>query len=507
VPPVLEGIADLVLSDVRKSYGGVHALRGASLDCRFGEIHGLVGENGAGKSTMVKILSGAVRPDAGALTLAGEPVAFGSPADARRHGVGTVFQELSLIPDLSVAANLFYGIEPRVRAGRVSAKALHRAAEEALAAFGAGDYDVRAPVRSLRLAERQVLEIVKTLVRRPRVLLLDEATSALLPAQVEWLFEIVRAFARDGGLAIFISHRLAEIEALCDRVTVFRAGRDVGAGRTADLPEERLVELMLGRTVERIYPDKAAALSGDVVCRLRGFSAPPQLTSVDLELRRGELVGVGGLDGQGQADLFLGLFGVRRASGTIELDGRSVSPASPAAALDAGIALVPEDRAAEGLCLTLGIRDNLVLSSLRSVSRLGFVSRVRERVLVDRAVLDLQITMREPREPVGALSGGNQQKVLLARVLARKPSLLLLYDATRGVDVGTKAEIYRLMREQAAAGVAVLFYSSDAAELANLADRVLVLHDGRVGAELAGAITEEEIVAAAVGGRGAGVAR
>jgi ribose transport system ATP-binding protein len=499
------GSDDLVLTDVRKSYGGVHALRGASLGCRFGEIHGLVGENGAGKSTMVKILSGAVRADGGSLSLAGEEVGLESPADARRRGIGTVFQELSLIPDLSVAANLFYGIEPRVRAGRIRARALNRAAEAALAEHGAGAYDVRRPVRDLRLAERQVLEIVKTLVHGPRVLLLDEATSALLPAQVEWLFGIVRRFASAGGIAIFISHRLAEIEALCDRVTVFRAGETVGAGRVEELPEERLVELMLGRKVERIFPAKAAeGCTDDVMCRLDGFSAPPQLKPVDLELRRGELVGVGGLDGQGQADLFLGLFGVRPSSGTVELGERRVHATSPASALAAGIALVPEDRAAEGLCLALGIRDNLVLSSLRAISRIGFINRARERALVDEAVAELQITMRDPRDTVSALSGGNQQKVLLARVLARKPALLLLYDATRGVDVGTKAEIYRLMREQAAAGVAVLFYSSDAAELANLADRVLVMHDGRIAAQLTGEIVEEDIVAAAVGGRGQG---
>jgi ribose transport system ATP-binding protein len=501
------GSDDLVLTDVRKSYGGVHALRGATLGCRFGEVHGLVGENGAGKSTMVKILSGAVSPDAGELRLGDAPLALGSPAAAREAGIGTVFQELSLIPDLTVAANLFYGMEPSVHGGRIGQRALYRAAEAALAEFAVGHHDVRRPVRELRLAERQVLEIVKTLIRRPRVLLLDEATSALLPEQVEWLFRIVRQFAQAGGVALFISHRLAEIETLCDRVTVFRGGQTVGAGRTQDMPEERLVELMLGRKVERIYPAKPETIAGaEVVCRLEGFAAPPQLVPLDLELRHGELVGVGGLDGQGQAELFLGLFGVHASSGTVALAHRRVHPTSPPAALGAGIALVPEDRAAEGLCLALGIRDNLSLSSLDAISRAGFISRARERELLSAAVQQLQITMRSPLEPVGALSGGNQQKVLLARVLARSPKLLLLYDATRGVDVGTKAEIYRLMREQASAGVAVLFYSSDAAELANLADRVIVLHDGRVAAELTGEIAEEDIVAAAVGGRGAGAA-
>jgi ABC-type sugar transport system ATPase subunit/ribose/xylose/arabinose/galactoside ABC-type transport system permease subunit len=496
------GSEDLVFTDVRKSYGGTQALRGASLRCRFGEVHGLVGENGAGKSTLVKILSGAVRPDGGSVTLAGHELSLRSPADARANGIGTVFQELSLIPDLSVAANLLHGIEPRVRFGRVAAGPLHAAAREALERYGVPAGDVSQPVRELRLAERQVLEIVKTLIREPRVLLLDEATSALLPEQVEWLFNIVRDYAAAGGCAIFISHRLAEIEALCDRVTVFRAGKDVGAGVTRELPEERLVELMLGRKVERIYPPKAGPELADapVVCELRGFGSAPRLRDVDLVLRRGELVGVGGLDGQGQAELFGALFGTRPAQGHVVLGGREVRAHGPAGALAAGIALVPEDRAAEGLCLSLGICDNVVLSSLPAVSRLGLIVPSREQRMLDEAVQALQITMRHPREPVGALSGGNQQKVLLSRVLARTPSLLLLYDATRGVDVGTKAEIYRLMREQAAAGVAVLFYSSDAAELATLADRVIVLHDGAICAHLEADIAEEDIVAAAVGG-------
>ncbi len=358
-------MADLVLSELHKAYGGTRALRGASLRAAAGEVHGLVGENGAGKSTLVKILSGAVRPDAGTVTLAGAELRPRSPQEARRAGIGTVFQELSLIPDLSVAANLLYGIEPRVRAGRVATGALNAAAREALTRFELPVGDVTRPVRELRLAERQVLEIVKTLLREPRVLVLDEATSALLPEQVAWLFALVRRFAADGGCALFISHRMAEIEQLCDRVTVFRAGEDVGAGATAELPEERLVELMLGRTVERIYPAKApAAEQAPVVCELRGVGAPPRLRGVDLTLRRGELVGVGGLDGQGQAELFGALFGTVPMTGTVVLDGRELRCASPAQALDAGVALVPEDRAAEGLCLTLGVRDNVSLGNL-----------------------------------------------------------------------------------------------------------------------------------------------
>jgi ABC-type sugar transport system ATPase subunit len=273
----------------------------------------------------------------------------------------------------------------------------------------------------------------------------------------------------------------------------------------SELPEDRLVELMLGRKIERVFPqsDRVARVRDEIVCRLEDFASPPRLHDVNLEIRRGEIVGVGGLAGQGQADLFLAMFGARRSQGRIAVAGRDVHPRAPSQALASGIALVPEDRASEGLCLALSVRDNISLGNLGSVSSWSLISGRRERRLVRASIESLHIMLRHARQDVNSLSGGNQQKVLLGRVLAAKPDLLLMYDATRGVDVGTKSELYQLMHEQCARGVGILFYSTDAAELANMADQVIVLHDGTIRARLSGAdLTEGRIVAAAVGGGG-----
>ena len=342
----------------------------------------------------------------------------------------------------------------------------------------------------------------KALIREPSILILDEPTSALLPEQVQWLFGKVREFAESGGIALFISHRLEEIELLSDRVTVMRGGVDVGSGPISEMSEARLVELMLGRPVERVFPEATTEpRSDEVICDVTHLASPPRLRDVSLAIRRGEIVGVGGLQGQGQLPLFLSLFGVIPSSGKVAVKGREVRLRHPRAALNAGIALVPEDRATEGLCMTLSVRDNISLGSLPAISNAGLVSPSRERALIAGAASQLRIVMKNLRQEVTALSGGNQQKVLLGRVLAQRPSVLLMYDATRGVDVGTKAEIYRLMREQCEAGTAILFYSSDVQELVNLADRVVVLHDGQIRAHLEGAeITESRIIAESVGG-------
>jgi ribose transport system ATP-binding protein len=313
-------------------------------------VHALVGENGARKSTLVKILSGALRADSGEIYLDGRRLRLRSPEDARATGICTVFQELSLIPSLCVAINLYYGVEPRVRAGRIDMGALRRAAYDSISRLSPLHHiDPDRPVRELSLAERQMVEIMKALIRRPSVLVLDEATSALLPEQVQWLFRIAREVADHGGIVIFISHRLEEIQTLSDRVTVFRGGKDVGSGTMAEMREDYLVELMLGRKVERYYPPRHTVLGdGEPLVQLQEFGSPPRLHNVNMVIRRGEIVGIGGLQGQGQAELFLSLFGVRRATGTLLLNGAPLHLRNPAAALRAGIALVPEDRASEG---------------------------------------------------------------------------------------------------------------------------------------------------------------
>jgi ribose transport system ATP-binding protein len=394
-------------------------------------------------------------------------------------------------------------MEPRVRAGRIDKRALRRKAAATMQELGVEGIEVGRTIRELSLAQRQIVEICKALIREPDVLVLDEATSALLPEQVEWLFANVRSFAERGGIAVFISHRLEEIENLSHRVTVFRGGVDVGSGAIGEMPEARLVELMLGHRVDRVYPEQLAAPAEnqDVVCELSDFSSSPSLRHVSMAIRRGEIVGVGGLQGQGQHALFLALFGARRSAGKVVVNGREIRLRRPEDALAAGLVLIPEDRATEGLCLSLAIRDNISLGSLKSVSRWGLIDPGRERRLVGDMVKRLQIVLRNTLDEASSLSGGNQQKVLLGRVLAQQPLILLMYDATRGVDVGTKTEIYRLMRELCERGVSILFYSTDVSELANLSDRVIVLHDGAIRAHLSGAdLKEHQIVAASVGG-------
>jgi ribose transport system ATP-binding protein len=435
--------------------------------------------------------------------LDGAPIRVRSPLEARSYGIVTVFQELSLVADLSVANNLFYGIEPKVRAGRIDRRALRKEAVAVLSELGVHGIDPARSARELSLGQRQTLEIARALILKPKVLVLDEPTSALLPEQVQWLFSKVREFSAGGGITLFISHRLEEIEELCESVTVFRTGRDVGRGSIDEMPESRLIELMMGRAVENVFPPvEETVRDEDVICELSQVASPPELRDVSFKLRKGEILGVGGLQGQGQLPLFLALFGARPHTGTITMRGKPLRLKRPGDAIAAGIALIPEDRATEGLFLGLGIRDNIALGNLKSLSKAGLISRSKERALVDLTITELHVSLRHPRQEVNALSGGNQQKVLLGRVLAQHPHVLLMYDATRGVDVGTKAEIYKLMRQLCEEGVSIIFYSTDVLELVHLAHRVIVLHDGEVRARLEGEdISERRILAASVGGR------
>ncbi len=487
--------------NIRKAYGGVHALSDASLACFPGEVHGLVGQNGAGKSTVIKILSGAVAPDGGELLREGQAIRLASPLAARDHGIGTVFQELSLVGDLSVAMNLLYGTPGITRWGRFNLRTLLARAEEQLAAIGLSRLNPRALVRDLSLSDRQVLEVAKVVLRKPRLLILDEATSALPPADVEWLQRIATDFAGEGGAVVFVSHRMQEVMAFSHRLTVFRGGKDVGSGLVSEFGHDDLIELMLGRRIDSSFPQKPARhVQPEPLLELSRMKSGRRLDNVDLKLYPGEILGVGGLQGQGQLDLFLALYGAQPMSGSLTVGGRSANLRSPAHAIRAGIALIPEDRGTEGLFQTLAIKDNILIGNLDKVSRLGLLFGGAPQRLVSRMLAMLEVRLRSPYQEVGGLSGGNQQKVLLARALAQDPKVLLMYDPTRGVDVGTKTEIYRLMREQCAKGVGVLFYSSDAAELAGVSDRVVVLHDGSIGAELEGdALTEESVVRAVVG--------
>jgi len=490
----------IAATKVSKSFGGVRALREASFAARPGEVQALVGENGAGKSTLIKLLGGRLPPDSGTIMRDGRPIRLANPAEAVAHGIGTVFQELTLLPWMTVAENLLIGREPRSGLGLIRRAELAPRADAVLGELGIHHIDPRALASEISLAERQIVEIVRVIIRHPRVLLLDEPTSSLVEREVEWLFARIRALAAQGTVVVFTSHRWKEITSIADRITIFRNGSEVGT--FTEIDEAEAVTLMTGQQVETLYP-VLTAIAPDARPALELTDATVNgSTRLDLSLAAGEILGVGGLAGQGHRELFLGLFGAPPLRhGTIRIGGEPTRIASPADAIHAGlgIALVPEDRKTEGLLLPLSVRDNLTLPILSRLSRLGVIRGAAERGMSKAMIGRLGIRTQGMAQPVGALSGGNQQKVLVGRWLLAESRILLLYDVTRGVDIATKHEIYELMMRLAAEGKAILFYSSDTEELAHLCHRVLVLRDGRIAAELAPpALTAEAIVAAAI---------
>ena len=491
--PAVEGIS------LSRAFGGVQALQDASFSVVAGEVHALVGENGAGKSTLIKILGGRLRADVGEVRIAGRAVQLASPHDAHRLGAWTVFQELTLLPAMSVAENLLLGREPRGRFGLIDRRATGRAAEAMLAENGIHHVDPLALIEDIPLAERQTVEIVRAITQNPAILFLDEPTSSLVEREVEWLFGQIRRLRAAGTAIVFTSHRWGEITSIADRITVCRGGTDVGVFR--EIAEDEAVALMTGRRVGTIYPQRPAAPTTGDALRVRDLVGEG-VHGVSLAARGGEILGVGGLAGHGHRELFLMLFGAQRPiSGEIVLDGRTVRLRSPRRAIRTGpgIALVPEDRKTEGLLLSMSVRDNLSLTILPRIAAAGVIRHGAERGLCGTMMDRLKIRAAGLGIRVGALSGGNQQKVLLGRWLLADCRLMLLYDVTRGVDVATKHEIYELMLRLAGEGRTILFYSSDAEELAHLAHRVLVLREGRVAAELPGeGLTAEHIVAAAV---------
>ncbi len=493
----------LKMEGVSKRYGGVRALEQANLAVHAGSIHAILGENGAGKSTLIKIMSGVVAPDEGRMLLDGKEVSFDSPAEANRAGVVCVFQELSLIPDLSVADNIMIADPPR-RFGMTDRARQRRMAEEALARAGAPDIHPLALVKDLPLSRMQMVEIAKALARNPRILILDEATSALTAADVRKVFDVLKRLREDGMALLFISHRMNEIAELADECSVFRNGRHVATYAAGTRSEAEVVEMMIGREYSHAFPPKPAAIATDRAPALeaRNLTWADRLNDISLAVRPGEILGLGGLDGQGQRELLLAFFGVLRGlSGTILVDGKQVKIDSPAAAKATGVdmALIPEDRKTEGLMLPMSVRDNLSFAALDMLSRSGVIDRQAEQQSNQQMLQALAVKTASLDVPVSALSGGNQQKVVIAKWLMRKPRIILLNDPTRGIDIGTKQEIYQLLRRLADEGAAIILYSTDYDELIGCCDRVLVLYDGAVKRELAGdAITEHALVASAL---------
>jgi ABC-type sugar transport system ATPase subunit len=485
---------------IEKSYGATAVLKGLNLECRPGEIHGLLGQNGSGKSTLTKILSGITRADSGTIRLGAKEIDLKTPQLAQKQRILTVFQELTVLPNLTVAENLFLGLEPINKLRMVSVRDLHEQAADALKQLGIGNLNPRQMAGQLSVAERQIVEVAKALMRDPHVLILDEATASLGPKESQWVFEQARRLAERGNIVLFTSHRLAEVEQHADRISVLRDGVRVLEVARGEVDTEELVTVMLGYKVEQLYPRRSHVRSTRPVLAVDHLSVGHKVHDVSLAVGEGEILGIAAMPGQGQRELFYSLYGEMPSRGDIAINGQRVRLRSPRDALKAGVCLVPEDRKTEGLLLPLGIGHNLSLVILDRLARAGIVRRRREREEIQPQCQQLRLPIDRLREPVGSLSGGNQQKVVLGKVLLNQPQCLLLFDCTRGVDVGTKAEIYRLMANLSAQKVGMLFYSSDLQELVNLCDRVAVLYEGQLIKVFDDhELNEEEILKVAVG--------
>jgi len=492
--PILE------LRNVNKSFPGVRALDDVRFDVRPGEVHALLGENGAGKSTLIKIISGVYEPDSGKLHVLGKDVSFKSPLEAQDAGIATIYQELLLFPALTVAENIFMGHPPRNRFGAVDWPAMRERAAGLLKSLDIHDLEPTEIVGTLSIGNRQRVEIAKALSRDARLLIMDEPTAALTEADVERLFDIVHKLReRDVGI-IYISHRLDEVFELADRVTVLRDGSYVDTKPVSETDRDDLISMMVGRTIDALFPKKKVAL-GDVVLSVEGLDRPPLTKDVSLSIKSGEIVGLAGLVGSGRSELAQSIFGISLAvSGSIFLDGQEVSIASPRDAQRLGIAYVPEDRGHQGLIRPMALRENISLAVLERLASCNVINREKERVLAGDAVKQFSIRASGIEQVVNKLSGGNQQKAVLAKWLATNPRLLIMDEPTRGVDVGAKAEIHRLMGELVEQGLAILMISSELPEIMGMSDRILVMREGRLVAEFESDGTDQEEIAAAMMG-------
>jgi len=491
----------LRLAGIVKRFGATVALDGADLTVGAGEVHALLGENGAGKSTLLSVLGGLLRPDAGSLELEGRPYTPRSPRDARDQGIALIHQELSLFPHLSVAENVVVGTEP-TRRGLFDRTDARRVTRAVLEEFGHGEIDPDARVASLPLAARQVVEICRAIAVRARVVLMDEPTSSLQRADVLHLFTLIRRLSGSGVAVVYISHFLEEAREVASAFTVLRDGRTAGTGRLADVTNDQLIALMVGRTVDTLFPRRERATAPDVALQVEGLARPPAVREASFTLHRGEVLGVFGLMGSGRTEMVRALFGLDPAAAGRVRKGERSEPAraDPSSRLARGLGYLSEDRKGEGLALPLSVADNVTLTRLESCSRLGVLDPGRQQAQATARAEELHVRMRSAAQAVSTLSGGNQQKVAMARLLHQQADVLLLDEPTRGVDVASKAQIYEAIGSAAAAGRGVLMVSSYIPELLGMCDRLAVMSRGRLGeARPVTGWTPESVMEAAIG--------
>ena len=487
----------LELKRIRKSFSGVEVLHNVSFELRPGEVHALLGENGAGKSTLVKIITGVHQPDQGQILLNGAPVHFNDARESRRAGIAAIYQELSLFPDLDVAENIFVGRQPLTSGRRVDWRKLYAKAGKLLESLGV-KLDLKQKARSLSIAQQQMVEIARAFSINARILIMDEPTSSLTLHEVDDLFRLVRRLRAEGTGIIFISHRLEELYSLADRVTVLRDGAYVGTKSMNEVTRDELIRMMVGRTITNLFP-KQDVQAGDVVLKVENLTRVGSFHDVSFELRRGEILGLAGLVGAGRTNVARAIFGVEPATeGRIEINGREVVITSPLQAIKLGLAYVPEDRQLHGLIPTMPLTPNISLPRLPAYAQMGWLRNNRERKSAYDAALQMEVRANNIWQMARELSGGNQQKVVLAKWLSTNPRILILDEPTRGIDVGTKAAVHGLMSKLAAEGLSILMISSELPEILGMSDRVIVMREGFVTGEFSREeATQENIISAA----------
>ena len=487
----------LELKKISKSFSGVEVLHEVSFSLRPGEVHALLGENGAGKSTLVKIITGVHQPDKGEILLNGEPVHFKDARESRQAGIAAIYQELSLFPDLDVAENIFVGRQPLTFGGRVDWRKLYAEAGKLLESLGV-KLDLKQKARTLSIAEQQMVEIARAFSINARILIMDEPTSSLTLHEVDDLFRLVRRLREEGTAVIFISHRLEELYALADRVTVLRDGSYVGTKPMNDVSRDDLIRMMVGRTITNLFPKQDVA-AGDVILKVENLTRAGSFYDVNFELRRGEILGLAGLVGAGRTNVARAIFGVEPPTGgRIQIAGREVAITSPQQAIKLGLAYVPEDRQLHGLIPTMPLTPNISLPMLPHYAQMGWLQDKLERKSAYEAAIQMEVRANNVWQLARELSGGNQQKVVLAKWLSTNPRILILDEPTRGIDVGTKAAVHGLMSKLASEGLAILMISSELPEILGMSDRVIVMREGHVTGHFSRAeATQENIISAA----------